>query len=91
MAFRLVLAIPAFIVSSAYGGVAFVAAVLGWFAVLVRGEMPLGLRNALALWLRYNQQLLGYVLLLTERYPYSGPVRPEPARVVFLPPDPLAT
>ena len=54
--------------------------VLGWFAVLVRGEMPLGLRNAIALWLRYNQQTLGYVLLLTERYPYSGPSGPRRSR-----------
>jgi Domain of unknown function (DUF4389) len=86
VAFRLVLAIPAFLISSAYAGVALVAVVLGWFAVLVRGEVPLGLRNAMALWLRYNQQLLGYVLLLTERYPYSGPVGPEPEPPVFLPP-----
>lgn len=94
VAFRLVLAIPAFFLSSAYGGVALVAAVLGWFAVLVRGEMPLGLRNAIALWLRYNQQTLGYAMLLTERYPYSGPEAAgpaaEPQRPVFLPPDPLA-
>jgi len=86
VAFRLVLAIPAFLISGAYGGVAFVAVVLGWFAVLVRGEMPLGLRNAIALWLRYSQQTTGYVLLLTERYPYSGPVGPEPEPAVFLPP-----
>lgn len=94
VAFRLVLAIPAFVISTAYAGVAVVAVVLGWFAVLVRGEMPLGLRNAIALWLRYNQQTIGYVMLLTERYPYSGPATagstagPEPP--VFLPPDPLA-
>jgi len=92
--FRLVLAVPAFVVSSAYAGVAYLAAVLGWFVVLVRGEMPLGLRNAIALWLRYSQQTLGYVLLLTERYPHSGPtaVAPaaEPQAPVFLPPDPLA-
>ncbi|HEV7775032.1 MAG TPA: DUF4389 domain-containing protein [Conexibacter sp.] len=94
VAFRLVLAIPAFIISGAYGGVAFVAVVLGWFSVLVRGEMPLGLRNAIALWLRYNQQTIGYVMLLTERYPYGGPAASGPAAEphppVFLPPDPLA-
>ncbi len=94
VAFRLVLAVPAFLIVSAYAWVALVAAVLGWFAVLVRGEMPLGLRNALALWLRYNQQLLGYVFLLTERYPYSGPVAsgaPTDAEPpAFLPPDALA-
>lgn len=90
VAFRLVLAVPAFLLASAYSGVAMVAVVLGWFVVLVRGEMPLGLRNAIALWLRYNQQIVGYVLLLTERYPYGGPVAPEPVEAptpqVFLPP-----
>src|SRR5215213_40341 len=94
VAFRLVLAIPAFVISTAYSGVAVVAVVLGWFAVLVHGEMPLGLRNAIALWLRYNQQTLGYVMLLTERYPYSGPTTSgpaaEPEPPVFLPPDALA-
>jgi hypothetical protein len=96
IAFRAVLAVPAFLVLGAYAGVAVVAVVLGWFAVLVRGEMPLGLRNAIALWLRYNQQMSGYVLLLTERYPYSGPTapgraaEPEPEPPVFLPPDALA-
>ncbi|HET6448273.1 MAG TPA: DUF4389 domain-containing protein [Conexibacter sp.] len=94
VAFRLVLAVPAFILLSAYGGVAFVAAVLGWFVVLVRGEMPLGLRNALALWLRYNQQTVGYLLLLTERYPHSGPTTAsvqQAAAPAFLPPDPFGT
>jgi Domain of unknown function (DUF4389) len=93
--FRIVLAVPALIVASAYGGVAFVAAVLGWFVVLVRGEMPVGLRNAIALWLRYSQQLSGYLFLLTERYPHSGPTAPSAAveqeAPAFLPPDALAT
>ena len=97
--FRLVLAVPAFLIASAYAGVALIAVVLGWFVVLVRAEMPLGLRNAIALWLRYNQQMAGYVLLLTERYPHSGPTAPggaaeveppaEPQPAVFLPPDPF--
>lgn len=96
IAFRLVLAVPALIVASAYAGVAIVAVVLGWFVVLVRGEMPLGLRNATALWLRYNLQTIGYFFLLTEQYPYSGPTvpsreaEPEPGPPVFLPPDALA-
>src|SRR5215212_579928 len=74
---------------------AVLAAFLGWFAVLVRGEMPLGLRNAIALWLRYNQQMTGYLFLLTERYPHSGPTAAgqpaAPPPPTFLPPDALAT
>ncbi|HEX4804356.1 MAG TPA: DUF4389 domain-containing protein [Conexibacter sp.] len=91
--FRLVLAFPAFLIAGSYGGMALVAAVLGWFASLARGEMPRGLRNAIALSLRYSQQTFGYLLLLTDRYPYSGPVAdPEQAEQApaFLPPDAYA-
>jgi hypothetical protein len=95
VAFRLVLAVPAILLTSAYAGVALAAAVLGWFAVLATGRMPLGLRNAIALWLRYSQQTTAYLYLLTEQYPYSGPIAPgraaEQKRPVFLPPDALAT
>src|SRR5262249_28090892 len=38
--FRGILAFPAIIVSNAYGGAAFAAAFLGWFAALVTGRMP---------------------------------------------------
>jgi Domain of unknown function (DUF4389) len=78
--FRLVLVLPALLLSGAYGAVLSIASVLGWFSALARGRMPLGLRNAGALALRYQAQVLSYALLLTDVYPYSGPVlleRPE--------------
>ncbi len=84
--FRVLLAMPAALVSAAYGGLLGVAAVLGWFAAMVRGEMPVGLRNAMALALRYQQQLNGYVYLLTSSYPYSGPVAVAPAALADAPP-----
>ena len=71
--FRLVLAVPALFVSSAVGGLLAVAAFLGWFAALVTARMPAGLERMGAYALRYQAQANGYVLLLTERYPYSGP------------------
>ncbi|HWG09379.1 MAG TPA: DUF4389 domain-containing protein [Solirubrobacteraceae bacterium] len=73
--FRIVLAIPALILAGAYAALVFVVAVLGWFSSLARGRMPMGLRNAGALALRYQAQAHGYLLLLSEAYPYSGPVR----------------
>jgi hypothetical protein len=73
VAFRIVLAFPALMVASAYGGVAGIATFLGWFAALFTGEMPRGLRGAQALALRYNAQTYGYAFLLTASYPYSGP------------------
>jgi Domain of unknown function (DUF4389) len=72
--FRLVLIIPALVLAGAYGAVANLVAVLGWFSALARGRVPLGLRNAGALALRYQSQVLAYALLLTDVYPYSGPV-----------------
>jgi hypothetical protein len=87
--FRLFLAIPALILSSALGGVAFVVAVLGWWYALARGRMPEGLRNLGASCLRYSAQSYAYLLLLTERYPFAAPVlEARPAPVVH--PDALA-
>jgi hypothetical protein len=77
-AFRLLLAIPAFAVSGALGGLLFVCALLGWFASLALGRMPRSLREAQAYALRYSTQVSAYVLILTGRYPHSGPIRVEP-------------
>lgn len=77
--FRAILVLPALLIASAYGGLITVVALLGWFAALANGRMPLGLRNAGALALRYTAQLSGYELLLTDTYPYSGPTAPGPA------------
>jgi hypothetical protein len=79
VAFRLLLALPALFVASAYSGLLIAVALLAWFSSLVTGRMPLGLRNAGALALRYSAQTNGYGLLLTDSYPYSGPVVRSPS------------
>ena len=80
--FRVFLAIPALLVSSALGGLLLATAFFGWWVALFLGRMPLSLRNAGAFVLRYQAQVNGYAgFLLTERYPYSGPS--ERARPVF--------
>jgi hypothetical protein len=77
--FRLVLAVPAFLLASAFSSLVFTVAILGWFAALFTGRMPLGLRNAGALALRYSAQTYGYLFLVTGAYPYSGPcLTPQP-------------
>jgi hypothetical protein len=58
---------------SGIGGVAAICAILGWFAVLATGSMPLGLRNLAAYALGYTAQAYAYVFLLTDRYPNSDP------------------
>lgn len=73
--FRILLAIPAMLIDGAYSTLASTLAVFGWFSALARGRMPRGMRNAGALALRYHAQTIGYLLLLTDSYPYSGPCR----------------
>ena len=72
--FRIILAIPAAVVSNGLLVAAFAAAVFGWFASLVLGRMPTGLRNVVAYAVHYSAQFNAYLLLVTERYPYSGPI-----------------
>ena len=48
-------------------------AFLGWFASLVTGRMPSGLRDAGAYGIGYSAQVRAYALLLTDHYPNSDP------------------
>jgi uncharacterized membrane protein YfbV (UPF0208 family) len=80
--FRLFLALPALVLDGAYGGLLFAVALLGWFASLANARMPLGMRNAGALALRYAAHTNAYLLLLTDAYPYSGPTERAPAAPV---------
>ena len=55
------------------GLLAGICAFLGWFASLVTGRMPSGLRDAGAYGIGYSAHVRAYVLLLTDRYPNSDP------------------
>ena len=67
--FRLLLAIPASIVSNVLQNVLFVLAFLAWFIALFTASIPKGMRDLMAYCLRYQAQTYGYTLLLTQRYP----------------------
>jgi 2-(1,2-epoxy-1,2-dihydrophenyl)acetyl-CoA isomerase len=71
-AFRIVLAIPAYVFAEALGYVLLVVTFLGFFFALVTGRYPRGFRDLGAYWLRYQAQLQAYLLLLTDRYPTLG-------------------
>ena len=71
--FRLILAFPALVLASALGNVLTLVAIFGWFTGLFLGRMPPGLRNLGVFALRYNAQVIGYLMLLTDQYPHSGP------------------
>jgi hypothetical protein len=64
--------------ATSFGGAAAAAAFLAWFAILVRGRAPRGLRDLVAFALGYGAQAGGYALLLTPRYPTSDPALAEP-------------
>jgi hypothetical protein len=88
--FRLFLAIPAFVVSSALGGVLLVVAFLGWWYSLVTGRACAGLRNLGAVCLRYSAQTDAYLFLVTPRYPFASPLLEAPPEATPTPvPAPL--
>ena len=67
--FRLILAIPAYIISSIMGYLNRAIAIFSWFVALILGRVPEGMRNFAAFALRYEQQTTAYAYLLTQRYP----------------------
>jgi Domain of unknown function (DUF4389) len=69
VAFRILLAIPAFIIAGIFGYLNRILALFSWFVALVLGRVPEGLRNVAAFALRFEQQTAGYTFLLTSRYP----------------------
>ena len=83
--FRVILAIPSQLLASALsgggtsdaGGAMLTAGFLGWFASLVRGRMPDGLRDLLVYTLRYTAQAYAYLFLVTPRYPDADPAEPR--------------
>jgi hypothetical protein len=72
--FRLILAIPVFVVAYVFIYVMLVVAFIGWFIALVVGRMPKGMRDLSAYCLQYQAQTWAYLMILTDRYPsFSGP------------------
>jgi hypothetical protein len=88
--FRLFLWIPALLVAGSLNALVFIGGFLGWFASLALGRMPRSLREAQAYALRYSAQSSAYLLLITDRYPYSGPAlgSPEPESAPEPPAEP---
>ena len=67
--FRLLLAIPAALLTGVFRIVNSLVAFLGWFYCLALGRMHGGMRDISAWMLRYEVQTYAYLLLLTGRYP----------------------
>jgi 2-(1,2-epoxy-1,2-dihydrophenyl)acetyl-CoA isomerase len=67
--FRIVLAIPAYVLATVLGYVMLIIWLLGYFFALVTGRYPRGFRDFGAYYLRYQSQTYAYLFLLTDRYP----------------------
>jgi hypothetical protein len=67
--FRLLLAIPHLFVLALWSTVAFVIAVINWFATLIQGQSPQGLHDFLANYLRYATRVEAYLLLTGNPFP----------------------
>ena len=68
------------------------SACLGWFAALVTGRMPDGLRNLGAFAVRYLSQTNAYWFIVTDDYPHASPALrppPEPEPAYEYVPQPL--
>ena len=72
VAFRLLLAIPHFIVVLLWGVLTNLIVLVAWFAALFTGQVPDGLHNFIASWLRYATRVTAYVFLLTDPFPQFG-------------------
>jgi hypothetical protein len=85
--FRLILAIPAGLLSTLLTFGAFtIVLFVTWLIVLFTGTMPLALHQALSAVLRYYLRYIGYVLLLTDRYP-AGVFGDQPPQAAASPLD----
>jgi|GEM_PF-17023 2-(1,2-epoxy-1,2-dihydrophenyl)acetyl-CoA isomerase len=67
--FRIVLVIPAYVLTAVLQYVLIAVALLGAIFALFMGRYPKGFRDLSAYALRYTAQTWGYLLLLTDRYP----------------------
>src|SRR6266545_4482593 len=70
--FRLLLAIPAFLLAYVLRLLMNVLAFVGWFYALFTGRMSEGIESLGAYALRYEAQTFGYAFLLTGNYPSLG-------------------
>ena len=80
--FRIILAIPQFVVLFFLGIAAIFVAVIGWFAALFTGRLPEFAHNYLGGLVRWEIRVNAYLFLLTDEYPpftledVEYPVRP---------------
>jgi hypothetical protein len=85
--FRLILAIPWYIVGSIYILAAYIVAFLAWFAIVFTGRHPQGLYNFNAGVLRFSARANAFFFLQTDQWPSFG-FEQDPSYPVRLDVDP---
>jgi hypothetical protein len=86
--FRYIVSIPWAIVAELYGIVAFIVAVIAWFALVFTGRYPQGLYDFNAGFLRMSSRYNSFYYLLTDAWPpFGGEEAPDyPVRIGIAPP-----
>jgi hypothetical protein len=67
--FRLLLAIPQFLLLGFFGIAAYVAVIVGWFAALILGRLPEGIDRFLGTFVQYYTRVSAYLYFLTGQWP----------------------
>ena len=76
--FRLLLAIPHFIVVGLWGIATYIIVLVAWLIAIFTGRVPDGLHNFIAGWLQYATRVTAYVFLLANPFPPFGPMGTYP-------------
>jgi hypothetical protein len=85
--FRLILAIPHFIVLYLWSIAAYIVVILAWFAIVFTGRWPRGFYDFCAAYWRYSTAVVGYAALLTDEYPpFGSDTDSYPVRLRIAPP-----
>jgi hypothetical protein len=79
--FRLILAIPHFILVALWGIPAYLVTIIAWFAIIITGSYPQGLWDFAARYFVYTGRVNGYYGLLTDVYPPFGSGGDYPVQV----------
>jgi hypothetical protein len=70
--FRLLLAIPHFVVLVLWGALVALLAIVGWIVAIITGRLPGGLHGFFVSFLNYATRVTGYVALLSNPFPPFG-------------------
>ena len=87
-AFRLIVGIPVILLSYVQTLIAFVVAIIAWFAILFTGRLSEGLFDPLRSAMAYTTRATAYFALLTEDWPPFSLEESSPASAAAPPPPP---